>query len=253
MYNDMTYIKKFNFNQWRVEGLKEENGVLIGSDECLEWLLPWWWENYSRFNSFPVAFADFGMSEEMRAWCQERGELIDLTFPDMYGASNALFSLFMLEQMDDDAFLQSRNAWFKKPLACLQTPFKRTIWIDMDCEVRGKLGELFAIGEQHLALTQDACSSYSTTYPIYNSGVFAFPRELPVIQEWAELAIEHNYMFLGDQDLLSWIIDQKKLEVAMPKIFNWSRLWEPNPEAVVLHWHGPEGKEQISKMIASAE
>ena len=37
----------------------------------------------------------------------------------------------------------------------------------------------------------------------------------------------------------------------MPTIFNWSRLLEPNPEAVVLHWHGPEGKEQIKKMMAS--
>ena len=71
----------------------------------------------------------------------------------------------------DDAFWQCRNAWFKKPLACLQSPFKRTIWVDLDCEVRRELGELFALGEQSLALTQDAFVAYSTSYPIYNSGV----------------------------------------------------------------------------------
>lgn len=247
----------YHFRRWRTEGLKEDDGVVIGSDKNLEWLIPWWWENYRRFNSYPVAFADFGMSETMRAWCQERGELIDLFFPDMCGASNSFLSLLMfenqMENLDDDAFWQSRNAWFKKPLACLQSPYKRTIWVDLDCEVRGDIGDLFHLSEQCLSLTQDEFVPFPSPYPIYNSGVFVFPRGIPVIEEWAHLAIEQNHMFLGDQDLLSWIIDQKKLEVAMPKIFNWSRLFEHNPEAIILHWHGPDGKEHIKKMLSSTK
>ncbi len=42
-----------------------------------------------------------------------------------------------------EQFWISRRAWFKKPLACLRSPFKRTIWIDLDCEVLGSLRGLF--------------------------------------------------------------------------------------------------------------
>ena len=92
----------YNYSQWRTEGLKEEDGILIGSDEHLEWAIPWWWENYSRFNSFPVAFADFGMSEAMRAWCRERGELIDLTFPG-YVRGQQFAALFISYGQSDGA------------------------------------------------------------------------------------------------------------------------------------------------------
>ena len=67
-----------SYRTWRKTGLFDEDGVIVGSDANHEWLLVWWWENYSRFNSLPVAFVDFGMSPESRKWCQERGLIVDL-------------------------------------------------------------------------------------------------------------------------------------------------------------------------------
>jgi len=55
------------------------DGVITGADSNHEWLLPWWYENLQRHNTLPVAFADFGMSADMRAWCGERG--LVLTVP----------------------------------------------------------------------------------------------------------------------------------------------------------------------------
>ena len=141
----------FNFRKWRTEGLRDEDGVIIASDQELEWLIPWWWENYRRFNSHPVVFVDYGMSNEMRAWCQERGGVIDLFVPDVFSAGNSLLNLLILDNNIeglDEGFWSHRTAWLKKPLACLQSPFKRSIWIDLDCEVRGSIAELFELHGQ---------------------------------------------------------------------------------------------------------
>lgn len=51
-------------------------GVLVGADQKQEWLLLWWWKNYSEENELPVCFVDFGMSEKGRKWCQKRGQLL---------------------------------------------------------------------------------------------------------------------------------------------------------------------------------
>jgi len=41
-------------------------------DKGQQWLLPWWWEQYSAHNSYPVVFVDFGLSEKGIA-CAKRG------------------------------------------------------------------------------------------------------------------------------------------------------------------------------------
>ncbi len=28
-------------------------GVLVASDQTLEWMLPWWWRHYKKHNNFP--------------------------------------------------------------------------------------------------------------------------------------------------------------------------------------------------------
>lgn len=51
-------------------------GILVGCDQNQEWLLSWWWDQYSAHNSYPVVFVDFGMSKTGVAWCNERGTCI---------------------------------------------------------------------------------------------------------------------------------------------------------------------------------
>ena len=50
-----------------------ECGVVVGSDIGSEWMLEWWFNNYSKHNDFPVTFVDYGMSLEASRWCEERG------------------------------------------------------------------------------------------------------------------------------------------------------------------------------------
>ena len=75
-----------DYRKWRSGNFKQMDGIVVGADLTQEWLLPWWWSHYSRFNSLPVAFIDFGMSDEMKKWCQERGELIPLPVADIFVA-----------------------------------------------------------------------------------------------------------------------------------------------------------------------
>jgi len=42
------------------------NGLITGCDETHEWMLPTWWKHYSKRNSSPVSFIDFGMSKSAK-------------------------------------------------------------------------------------------------------------------------------------------------------------------------------------------
>jgi hypothetical protein len=237
-----------HYRRWRSDQISEKNGIVVGSDLTQEWLLPWWWKHYSAFYSYPVVFFDFGMSEEMKTWCREHGELIPLFVADIFVADKQEMDPALVEEMENACgknFWPWRNAWFKKPLACLQSPFHKSLWIDLDCQIRGPLNRLFDLCEDSLAIALDQCHPLS-----YNSGVMVFKHGLDVIETWANQAFERNHEFPGDQDVLSAIIHEQNVKITeIPAIYNWSRRSQPNPDAVILHWHGPQGKSEITHQI----
>jgi hypothetical protein len=194
-------------------------GIIVGCDLFQEWLLPWWWENYRRHNRYPIAFFDFGLSERMKAWCRERGEFIKLPgilIKDREEVPPALVHEW--ESLYGDAFWNCREAWFKKPLACLGSPFERSVWLDLDCEVLGPLAFLFqaCLHPSGLALAKDQ------TAATYNSGVIAFQNGCSLVEEWADQSVEKADAFRGDQDLLSHIIADKKASICeLPSTYNW--------------------------------
>lgn len=219
---------------WHRDHLREGDGVIVGCNEAQEWLLLWWWENYKKWNRYPVSFVDFGMSERAKNWCVERGELIPLS----------RYDLFVLDADEIDPELVSqwekrfgylwdrRRAWFKKPSACLKSPYRRTIWIDLDCEVVKSLDPLFQLSsETGFAIARD---------PIvdgYNSGVIGFERGCPLIQKWAKAAQSQNGKFPGDQDLLTHLIETGEEQIyTLPEIYNWSFSNEIDENVVIRHW-----------------
>src|SRR5690606_10167073 len=109
---------------------KPMDGVLVGSDLTLEWALPWWWERYKTYNTHPVAFVDMGLCFEMKEWCKQRGELIRLKIVDFTEEVEPKLAQEW-EEKTGTQFWGSRGAWFKKPFACLSSPFERTLWIDI--------------------------------------------------------------------------------------------------------------------------
>ena len=241
--------------QWRDSGLQDKDGILVASDEQQEWLLPWWWERYVEKNSAPVAFVDLGMSKEKKAWCESKGEVIALSVPENF---------FSAEKVDKKngqswelsygpAIWKARKSWFMKPLALLQTPYRRTIWLDLDCEVLGSVEKLFdsCNHPSKVAFVReygwDGVSAEQEEV-IYNSGVVIYERGAELIYQWAEMALSENQRFLGDQQLLSYIIFSQKWEVQeLPYIYNWRIAQGASPEAVVVHWVGSWGKNYIKQ------
>ncbi len=223
-----------------------KEGILVGCDRNQEWLLSWWWEHYANSNGHPVAFADFGMSEGARAWCKEKGVLISL--PNVIHDLKAVPKQKMdeWESRAGSGIWPMRPAWFKKPIACLASPFSKTIWIDLDCEIKGCLDSLF----HYLAFGIEIglCKDERETY---NSGVIAFRKDAEILQRWAEAALERNDAFMGDQDVLSEAIAQHRPPfIELPANYNWPKNRGPNPDAIIVHYIGP-WKIEIIKTLAS--
>ena len=241
------------YRKWPSDLYRGEDGVLVGADAAQEWLLPWWWKHYTLHNSHPVSWVDLGLSPSMRDWCKDRGELLVLRIADIFVASREEIAPQYASQWEEQfgiTFWQCRNAWFKKPAALLQTPYERTLWIDVDCEIRGSLTPLFALCDPPISISM-RIDRYSTSAgdPIYNSGVISNRRGLPLMENWAELAFDCNAQFMGDQDILSHIIAKEKVSVRpLPSIYHRFRS-EEEEGAIIIHWTGPHGKQAIQHKL----
>lgn len=221
-----------------------QKGVLIGSDCKTEWLLPWWWKYYSKYNNFPVAIADFGLSSKMLKWCQKRFQVISIKAPPDFVHQKKTLSKNLAKQWQETYkgdIWQARAAWFKKPLACLQAPFDLTLWLDVDCEVCGPLKPLFDGFEKksELAIVRESQD--------YNSGVLLFWKRSSFLRKWAELCIKDNDKYMGDQNALTELILSGKVRIKEldPK-YNWRMIQGYNDSAVVVHWCA-WGKEYLQK------
>ena len=216
-----------------------DQGILVASDKNGEWLLDWWWNNYSRENSYPVAFIDFGMSNEKLKWCSERGQTIEFPFT-LKTTENKEFLEKAKAQYGNEIHA-ARNCWFKKPLALTLTPFKQTIWLDTDCEVLGSLSKLF--NYKGLALAKTGIGSDE-----YNSGVVIYEKNSPIIQKWADNAVSNNANYIGDQDLFSHMVFNEQLKVTdLPFEYNWNISNGINENALIIHWSSTWGKTYIKK------
>lgn len=239
----------------------QSKGILIGCDENQEWMLPWWWKNYSLHNTLPVAFVDFGLSEEGVAWCAGRGKVLSL--PDYLPELKARQELcgervMQWEKAYGDGFWRSRPCWFKKPHALLQTPFAKTLWLDLDCEVRGDVSGLFAM-EVGIGLVPEPSFAHDflrghglieTNEVCYNSGVILYRHGADAVVAWAKDSFCRADDFWSDQHLLSRQIFERDIEVRqLSDIYNWRMACGKNEEAIIVHWVGDVGKECILAQI----
>jgi hypothetical protein len=221
-----------------------QKGILIGSDSKTEWLLPWWWKYYSKYNAFPVAIADFGLSPKMLQWCQKRFQIISLKCPQGFVHQRKTLSKNLAKQWQEtykgDVW-EARAAWFKKPFACLQTPFDLTLWLDVDCEVCGPLKPLFDSFEKktELAIVRESQD--------YNSGVLLFWKTASFLKKWSELCIQDNDKYMGDQNALTELILSGKVRIKEldPK-YNWRMVQGYTDSVVVAHWCA-WGKEYLQR------
>lgn len=232
----------------------EQDGIIAGCSRNQEWLLPWWWMNLRLHDMHSVTFVNFGdMSENALKWCQARGDVVTLDLPhsfvrDKESVDPELASIWMTIHSE---VWEMRQAWFKKPFALLQSPYKRTLWLDLDCQVRGSLQPLFEQcdnGPTGIAMKKEEAGFIELDFKrglllqgeqVYNSGVVAFKQGADIIKEWAQQAVSENHLFMGDQQLLARILFLKAIPIAvLPNTYNWRIDLGPNPDALILHWLG---------------
>ena len=228
----------------------EERGVICGCDQRQEWLLPWWWERYSFYNSYPVLFCDFGMSKEAKLWCQKHGEVVSVALDESFIKSRQDISSELESAWSRGNFnWGARSAWFKKPFAFLESPYKISIWLDLDCEVLCHLGNLFEYCSTNMPLAMRAedkiteravpCST------IYNGGVTVFQHGIDILLEQARLTLSSNQDFSADDVILSFLIEKTKTPIfSLPKEWNWDAFHGVNFFANIFHW-----KQQTKELI----
>ena len=247
---------------WRDIDILHSQGVIVASDAKQEWLLSWWWDNYSQHNSFPVTFVDFGLSEKGKDFCSQKGELVKIPFLPSLGAKEEAKQekgQLWEDSYGSTSWWEKRKLWHKKPIALLQTPYQNTLWLDIDCEVHASLAPLFTqIAENGAILlcqepkdVQDCDREKGHIFAeeiLFNSGVIGFTRGSLYIMEWAYQTLKEHGSYLGDQNLLSRLIYEKKWPVQiLDRLYNWRQITHgKHPDVKITHWVGETGKFFIS-------
>lgn len=244
----------------------ESIGVLVGSDASQEWLLPWFYVHFRKYNpDCPIVFADFGMSSEARNWCEERGSLQSVPAISIESAEKpgVLFQgeFWQEWKLDISSWAPGRLVCFRKPLALAESPFKRTLWLDLDCQVRGDLESLFAMALSSDGLAAAPCGSFCHVNNLsrkrvflidkYNTGVILTEKASPILEQWVSL-IEGRVSFLTDEGSLSFLVDRKEMQITeIPYLYNWPvHAWGENEEALIYHWLGREAKCRLRTLVA---
>lgn len=218
-----------------------ERGVVIGVDENQEWMLPWWLMNYARFNSDPVMVADFGLTDAGKDWCKKHG-------------------LFVSPRIELDG-----KGWFKKPLGCLHTIWRKTVWLDTDVQVKKNIGPLFEYDGIAATIDRGTPQKWKDALPggatIYNTGCVAYEWGEPIIQKWAQIvmlmkdlkAAEGRLLIpTGDQECFAMAVRKYGRVIEMPPHHHALRLGDDPENSILKHWTGPEGKSEIKKQMGIA-
>lgn len=237
--------------EWNPSHYTGGDGVIVASDDKQEWILKWWWDHYSKHNDAPVTFCDLGMSKSAHIWCASKGNVIPFSLPKATIATQEEIPLDkqqFWENCNSKRIWDCRIQWMHKPFIILQSPYDRTIWIDIDCEVKASLSPLFPYCDH-----QDGVSMVHMTlkgHTAINSGVVVAKRKAPAISYWAEAVLEKHGETMSDET--AFIEAQKKHPIhihPLPLEFNFLNFWKTDHPVNVYHHGGGAGKQEILKQI----
>ena len=237
-------------------------GVLTGADENQEWMLINWWDHYTKTNTHPVTFINFGMTKSARLWCEKRGTVFDFQIPASLLAQKEDIPPITAKFWDriySGNVWQARQAWFSKPFTLIQTPYEKSIWVDLDCEIRQPLDELFPLLDTQIGFaispTTASFQKFSRIMGLhqldektYNTGVVAFKYHSPVMQKWVENTYKRNKEFMGDENVLNRTIHEEKFVIIeLPLSYNWPFFLGEDPDVKVVHFCANQGKQTLLK------
>ena len=212
-----------------------DEAFVTGCDYKHEWFLEWFLKNYKKHVSKPLIFANFGLSESglqcVKNYCHA---IMDMTVTEEKG-------------------------WFKKPITMLKAPSKKTVWIDLDCEIREDIGDIFnLLVPFKLNMVEDLPWSIrgqsNGGHKWHNSGVVGFIDKPPVLYEWVK-QIKQNPRY-GDQEMLHMMLNPiTKMTYIndLPNEYNVVRLQVDTDGYTgpikVMHWTGAKGKIKIRSLV----
>ena len=146
-------------------------------------------------------------------------------------------------------------------MALLHSPFELGLWMDLDCQINGPLEPLFnslafgadigLVREPHFIQNYEEEKGFLLPGEVnYNSGVIVFRKEASILHRFAEEASKNSAQYAGDQQAMCRAIFLHRPSlVELPQLYNWLRVLGPNPEALVYHYTGGQGKIEILKTV----
>ncbi|MGE0198992.1 MAG: hypothetical protein AB7N99_09365 [Simkaniaceae bacterium] len=221
---------------------QKQDGIIVATSEEQEWLLIWWWNHYHKHNNHPVTFFDLGMSKSARLWCEKRGQVFSFSPNHLSPVSPAQIHQWNTVYLGDVS--AKRPFWLVKPSILINSPYERTIWIDLDCEVKKSISSLF-----DYCNTEEGLSLLKITLGkshIYNSGVIVAKRHSPLLKKWVETIDLNPKKFLGDEAALLELLKKNKQSIcSLPIEYNWPNFISPSPQTAILHHMLDHGKTNI--------
>lgn len=215
---------------------KYDECVLTGCDEKSAWQLEWFLDNYHAHNlGLPIVLCDFGLTEETKKkYAYRFAGIMDLTKNELKG-------------------------WFKKPIAMFNSPGKKTLWLDTDCEVKDSLTPLMKlIVPGKLSMVEDKPWTKRRGELWHNSGVVGVIGRPPILHNWCN-AVSKNPE-VGDQEVLHSILNPiTKMTHINDLPFEWNvmRLATDHDDykgpIKIQHHTGEKGKEKIKGLMKIKE
>ena len=237
-----------------------DKGIIAGCDHAQEYLLPWWWENYTLYNDYPVAFADFGMSEKGRAFCREKGQCFLVQEMPINRKPTLPQTRVLWQEHYGEGIWTAREIWLRKPFAMLSSPFPSSIWLDLDCEVRGDLKPIFQLLQNGVTLalrrekeavqkTQREKGFIGPDEINYNAGVVLFQKNGRLLKQWVAEILASSELHVFEQQALAKVLKEDASSfLELPSIYNWSMENGVNLDALIYHYHGSYLKRLIPRV-----
>ena len=210
-----------------------DEAFLTGCNASHEWMLPWFFKNFKKHCKKPLIFSDFGLSELGLKIVREN--------------VHAVMSLGDVEE----------KGWFRKPLSMWKSPSKKTVWIDLDCEVKDNIDGIFDLLQPNkLSMVEDKPWTKRRGHVWHNSGVVGFIDKPIILSLWCGAVRKDHKEGEGDQEILDKILSPiTKITYIndLPNEYNVMRLQTEldgyKDKIRIMHWTGKKGKDKIRSML----
>jgi predicted O-methyltransferase YrrM len=226
-----------------------DRGVVVGVIPEQAWMLGWWLANFRKHNpDLPVAFADFGLGDADAQWCAAHGLHFKVQTPE------------------------SVKAWFRKPFAILQAPFREILWLDLDCEVRGPVAKfldytsdnhLVVAGRNVLAQNYDTAQMHgwwlmlpkadadASNAMVACTGIVGTAHGHPAIAEWAlNCVAPTEFAYKGDHEILAVVLHRRNIRrhQVTGEEFTLAR-FPVTQTPIIMHHAGVPAKRRLMEVV----